>query len=82
MARRATAAGRSPGGGVVSSSEQDKRLRAELAKELGFFPATLDPEDIARHRRLNAAVDKAPTREQLLRKWASTGGQAPGRGGG
>ena len=49
----------------MAISENDKRLRAELAKELGYFPATLDPEDIERHRRLNAALDAAPTRERI-----------------
>ena len=44
----------------MASSDEDKRRRAELAKELGYFPATLDPEDIERHRRLNAALDAAP----------------------
>jgi hypothetical protein len=34
------------------------RLR-ELAKEFGFYPATTNPGDIERHRRLNAAVDAA-----------------------
>jgi len=55
---------------LMTASERDKRLRAELAKELGFYPASLAAEDIDRHRRLNAAADKAPTREQLQRKWA------------
>ena len=32
------------------SSEQDKRLRAELAEELGFYPASLAPEDVAKYR--------------------------------
>jgi len=36
----------------VASTEQDKRLRAELAQELGFCPASRDPADIDRHRRL------------------------------
>ena len=27
----------------MASTEQDKRLRAELAQELGFYPANLDP---------------------------------------
>jgi hypothetical protein len=49
----------------VASSDEDKRRRAELAKELGYFPATLDPEDIERHRRLNAALDAAPSRERI-----------------
>jgi hypothetical protein len=54
----------------VASSDEDKRRRAELAKELGYFPATLDPEDIERHRRLNAALDAAPTRERMARRYA------------
>jgi hypothetical protein len=48
----------------LASSELDKRLRADLAAELGYFPATLAPEDIDRHRRLNAALDKAPTTDK------------------
>ena len=31
---------------AVASTEQDKRLRAELPQELGFYPASLDPADI------------------------------------
>ena len=54
----------------MASTEQDKRLRAELAQELGFYPASLDPADIDRHRRLNAALDKAPTLERIHRKFA------------
>ena len=34
----------------MASSEQDKRLRAELAQGLGYFPASLAPEDVARYR--------------------------------
>lgn len=34
----------------MPSSEHDKRLRAELAAELGWYPADLDDESIARHR--------------------------------
>ena len=34
----------------MASSEHDKRLRAELAAELGWYPADLDDESIARHR--------------------------------
>src|SRR6478609_9377969 len=30
-------------GVAVASTEQDKRPRAELAQELGFYPASLDP---------------------------------------
>ena len=32
------------------SREASKRLRAELAKELGYYPASLAPEDVARYR--------------------------------
>lgn len=52
----------------MASSELDKRLRADLAAELGYFPATLAPEDIDRHRRLNAALGKAPTTDKVVRK--------------
>jgi hypothetical protein len=51
-------------------SDHDKRLRAELAAELGYFPASLAPEDIQRHRRLNAALDAAPSLEKITRKYA------------
>ena len=34
----------------MASSEHDKRLRAELAAELGWYPADFDDESIARHR--------------------------------
>jgi hypothetical protein len=46
-----------------------EKLR-EHAAELGFWPATTDPEDIDLHRRLNAALDKAPTQDKTQRKWA------------
>ena len=32
------------------SREEGKRLRAELAEGLGFYPASLAPEDVARYR--------------------------------
>jgi len=54
----------------VASTEQDKRLRAELARELGFYPSSLDPADVDRHRRLNAALDSAPTLDRIHRKFA------------
>jgi hypothetical protein len=54
----------------VATNEHDKRLRAELAAELGYSPATLDPEDIERHRRLNAALDAAPSRERIGLRYA------------
>ena len=54
----------------MASTEQDKRLRAELFQELGFYPASLDPADIDRHRRLNAALDRALTLDGIHRKFA------------
>ena len=35
----------------MASSDQDKRLRAELAEGLGYFPVSLAPEDVARYRK-------------------------------
>lgn len=57
------------GGYVVPSSEGERLLRAELAAELGWYPASLAPEDIDRHRRLNAAADRAPSLERIGRKY-------------
>ena len=34
----------------MARSEQDRRLRAELAEGLGYFPASLAPDDVARYR--------------------------------
>ena len=34
----------------MTSSEQDKQLRAELAQGLGYFPACPAAEDVARYR--------------------------------
>jgi hypothetical protein len=51
-------------------SERNRVRRAELAAELGYFPASLAPEDIERHRRLNAALDAAPSLEQISGKFA------------
>ena len=45
------------------------RLR-ELARELGFWPATTNPEDIERHRRLNKALDAAPDLDKAAQKFA------------
>ena len=33
------------------SREESRRLRAELAEGLGYFPASLAPEDVARYRK-------------------------------
>jgi hypothetical protein len=51
-------------------SDHDKRLRAELAAELGYIPVSLAPDEIKRHRQLNAATDRAPSRERIGRKYA------------
>ncbi|MGO4445072.1 hypothetical protein AB4Z42_17105 [Mycobacterium sp. 2YAF39] len=50
----------------MASTDED---RAELAAELGFYPATLDPVDIERHRRLNAAADSAQGQERIGQKY-------------
>jgi hypothetical protein len=51
-----------------TSPPLDMALQRELAKEFGFYPATTNPEDIERHRRLNAAADAAiqPAAASLL----------------
>ena len=54
----------------MASTEQDTRLRAELAQGLGFYPASLDPADIDLHRRLNAALDRALTLARIHQKFA------------
>jgi hypothetical protein len=51
----------------MPSSEHDKRLRAELAAELGWYPADLDDESVARHR-ANAARKK--TDHDPAKQWA------------
>ena len=48
----------------MAFSEDERQLRADLARELGFWPATTKPADIERHRQHNAAIDQAPTRER------------------
>lgn len=42
----------------------------KLADELGYWPATTDEADIERHRRLNAALDAAPSAEKVGKKFA------------
>jgi hypothetical protein len=49
------------------SSERDRRLRAELARELGWFPADLDAESVARHR---AHAARHQFDIEPARKWA------------
>ena len=51
----------------MPSSDHDTRLRAELAAELGWYPAELDEESIARHR-ADAAHKK--TDHDPAKKWA------------
>ena len=51
----------------MPTSEHDKRLRAELAAELGWYPADLDDESIARHR---AAAASKKTDRDPAKKWA------------
>ena len=57
----------------MASSGQDKRLRAELAQGLGYFPASLAPEDIARYREQiveRKAREEAGERDGWGRSWA------------
>jgi hypothetical protein len=52
---------------LVASREHDRRLRAELADELGYWPASLAIEDIERHRAENASADAdgAPSQDRI-----------------
>jgi hypothetical protein len=54
----------------MAFSERECRLRAELAAELGYIPASLAPGEIERHRRLNAAADRSTSQERVGRKYA------------
>ncbi len=47
----------------------DLELLRQYKEELGFYPATSNPEDIERHRRLNRALEKAPTRENIAKRY-------------
>lgn len=38
-------------------TELDMTKLRELAKELGYWPASTDEESVERHRRLNASAD-------------------------
>ena len=51
----------------VAINEHDKRRRAELAAELGWYPADLDEESIARHR---ADAARKKTDRDPAKKWA------------
>jgi hypothetical protein len=50
----------------VPSSERDKRLRADLAAELGWYPADLDDDSIARQR---ADPARKKTDRDPAKKW-------------
>jgi hypothetical protein len=39
------------------TSNEDANLRAELAAELGFYPACVNPDSLARHRLLSSEAD-------------------------
>ena len=52
----------------------------ELTEELGFWPATTNPDDIERHRRLNKALDAAPDLEKTAKKFAHLYRKGKGRG--
>ena len=60
-------------------AELDWAKLRELAEELGFWPATTNPEDIERHRRLNKALDAAPDLEKTAKKFAHLHGQGSGQ---
>ena len=51
-------------------AELDWARMRELARELGFWPATTNPKDIERHRRLNKALDAAPDLYKVAKKFA------------
>ena len=55
----------------MASSEQDKRLRAELAEGLGYFPASLAAEDVARYRKQIA--ERKARAKAGERKWVGSG---------
>ena len=51
----------------MPSSDHGKRLRAELAAELGWYPADLDDESIARH---HADAARKKTDRDPAKRWA------------
>lgn len=50
---------------------EDNPTRAELAAELGYWPASTDPESVARHRR--AAAADAASQAEYLRQYGPNG---------
>ena len=61
----------------MPSTERDKRLRAELAAELGWYPADLDDDSIARHR---ADAARKKTDRDPAKKWGGLDGAGEDRG--
>lgn len=57
-------------------AELDMALLRELAAEFGYWPATTRPEDVARHRRLNKALDAAPDLDKTAKKFSHLHKQA------
>ena len=51
----------------IAFSEEERRLRAELAAELGWYPADLDDDSLARHR---AAAARKKTDHDPAKRWA------------
>ena len=51
----------------MPTSGREKRLRAELAAELGWYPADLDDESVARHR---ADAARTKTDRDPAKQWA------------
>jgi hypothetical protein len=51
----------------MAFSEEGRRLRADLAEELGWYPADLDDESIARHR---ADAARKKTDCDPAKRWA------------
>lgn len=51
----------------MPSNEQDRQLRAELAAELGWYPADLDDDSTVRHR---AAAARDKNYREPAKKWA------------
>ena len=52
-----------------STTASERRLRAELNAELGFYPASLDAVSIAKHRALASGCSLQPE-HHLDQKWA------------
>jgi hypothetical protein len=51
----------------IAFSEEERRLRAELAAELGWYPADLDDESVVRQR---ADAARKKTDRDPAKRWA------------